>query len=116
MKSWASPSRSSTKEILLVRFSTFRSLVKANLWTLIGYKFSFKYYLVVKNAEKGGYAVGAFNVYNLEGIEAVVAAAEAEKSPAILQVRNFNMLIFMKSFFERNGRSSDFPLKRLELT
>jgi fructose/tagatose bisphosphate aldolase len=42
----------------------------------------------VKNAEKGGYAVGAFNVYNLEGIKAVVAAAEAEKSPAILQVRN----------------------------
>ncbi|KAL6631355.1 hypothetical protein ACP70R_028205 [Stipagrostis hirtigluma subsp. patula] len=38
------------------------------------------------NAENGGYAVGAFNVYNLEGIEAVVAAAEAEKSPAILQV------------------------------
>ncbi|AQK83634.1 uncharacterized protein LOC100280420 [Zea mays] len=55
VKSWASPSRSSTKEILL-------------------------------NAEKGGYAVGAFNVYNLEGIEAVVAAAEAEKSPAILQI------------------------------
>ncbi|KAI3848331.1 hypothetical protein MKW98_005711 [Papaver atlanticum] len=38
------------------------------------------------NAEKGGYAVGAFNVYNLEGVEAVVAAAEEEKSPAILQV------------------------------
>uniref|UniRef100_A0A1D1YA47 Fructose-bisphosphate aldolase n=3 Tax=Anthurium amnicola TaxID=1678845 RepID=A0A1D1YA47_9ARAE len=38
------------------------------------------------NAEKGGYAVGAFNVYNLEGVEAVVAAAESEKSPAILQV------------------------------
>ncbi|XP_077232821.1 ketose-bisphosphate aldolase class-II family protein isoform X2 [Tasmannia lanceolata] len=38
------------------------------------------------NAEKGGYAVGAFNVYNLEGVEAVVAAAEAEKSPAILQI------------------------------
>lgn len=43
----------------------------------------------VKSAEKGGYAVGAFNVYNLEGIEAVVAAAEAEKSPAILQVRDY---------------------------
>ncbi|XP_066375772.1 uncharacterized protein [Miscanthus floridulus] len=55
VKSWASPSRSSTKELLL-------------------------------NAEKGGYAVGAFNVYNLEGIEAVVAAAETEKSPAILQI------------------------------
>ncbi|EMS57449.1 Fructose-bisphosphate aldolase [Triticum urartu] len=38
------------------------------------------------NAEKSGYAVGAFNVYNLEGIEAVIAAAEAEGSPAILQV------------------------------
>ncbi|XP_010459440.1 PREDICTED: uncharacterized protein LOC104740519 [Camelina sativa] len=37
-------------------------------------------------AEKGGYAVGAFNVYNLEGVEAVVAAAEEENSPAILQV------------------------------
>ncbi|KAK9266179.1 hypothetical protein L1049_027244 [Liquidambar formosana] len=38
------------------------------------------------NAEKGGYAVGAFNVYNLEGVEAVVAAAEEEQSPAILQI------------------------------
>uniref|UniRef100_A0A1J3CLW4 Putative oxidoreductase YgbJ n=1 Tax=Noccaea caerulescens TaxID=107243 RepID=A0A1J3CLW4_NOCCA len=38
------------------------------------------------NAEKDGYAIGAFNVYNLEGIEAVVAAAEEENSPAILQV------------------------------
>ncbi|WOL06597.1 hypothetical protein Cni_G15331 [Canna indica] len=41
---------------------------------------------ILLNAEKGGYAVGAFNVYNLEGIEAVVSAAEAENSPAILQV------------------------------
>jgi fructose/tagatose bisphosphate aldolase len=40
----------------------------------------------MKNAENGGYAIGAFNVYNLEGIDAVVSAAEAEKSPAILQV------------------------------
>jgi len=69
---------------------------------LIGFKFSFNYFLVVKNSEKGGYAVDAFNVYNLEGIEAVVAAAEAEKSPAILQVRNFNMLIFLKSHNAEN--------------
>lgn len=33
-----------------------------------------------------GYAVGAFNVYNLEGALAVVAAAEAEQSPAMLQI------------------------------
>ncbi|KAK4778790.1 hypothetical protein SAY86_006318 [Trapa natans] len=38
------------------------------------------------NAEKGGYAIGAFNVYNLEGVEAVVAAAEEEHSPAMLQI------------------------------
>lgn len=37
-------------------------------------------------AEQEGYAVGAFNVYNLEGVSAVVDAAEAEKAPAILQI------------------------------
>ncbi|KAI6683528.1 hypothetical protein NL676_029441, partial [Syzygium grande] len=41
---------------------------------------------ILRNAEKGCYAVGAFNVYNLEGVEAVVAAAEEEQSPAILQI------------------------------
>lgn len=41
---------------------------------------------ILLNAEKGGYAVGAFNVYNIEGIQAVVAAAEEEHSPAILQI------------------------------
>ncbi|XP_073100387.1 uncharacterized protein [Elaeis guineensis] len=42
--------------------------------------------IILLNAEKGGYAVGAFNVYNLEGVEAVISAAEVESSPAILQV------------------------------
>ncbi|KAK7314652.1 hypothetical protein VNO77_33179 [Canavalia gladiata] len=41
---------------------------------------------ILKNAEKGGYAVGAFNVYNLEGVEAIVSAAEEQQSPAILQI------------------------------
>lgn len=41
---------------------------------------------ILNNAERGGYAVGAFNVYNLEGVEAVVLAAEEEQSPAILQI------------------------------
>ncbi|KAK2981171.1 hypothetical protein RJ640_002322 [Escallonia rubra] len=43
---------------------------------------------LLANAEKEGYAVGAFNVYNLEGVEAVVTAAEEEQSPAILQMSN----------------------------
>ena len=37
-------------------------------------------------AQESGYAIGAFNVYNLEGIQAVVAAAESERSPAMLQL------------------------------
>lgn len=56
VKSWALPSRLSSTKELLL------------------------------NAERGGYAVGAFNVYNMEGAEAVVSAAEEENSPAILQI------------------------------
>jgi tagatose 1,6-diphosphate aldolase GatY/KbaY len=41
---------------------------------------------LLKAASEGGYALGAFNVYNLEGARAVVAAAEAERSPAMLQI------------------------------
>ncbi|KAF7822231.1 putative oxidoreductase ygbJ [Senna tora] len=41
---------------------------------------------LLADAEKGGYAVGAFNVYNLEGVQAVISAAEEEQSPAILQI------------------------------
>jgi tagatose 1,6-diphosphate aldolase GatY/KbaY len=37
-------------------------------------------------ARAGGFAIGAFNLYNLEGARAVIAAAEAARSPAILQV------------------------------
>ena len=33
-----------------------------------------------------GYAVGAFNIFNMESIEAVLKAAEIEKSAAIIQV------------------------------
>ncbi|MEO1070618.1 MAG: class II fructose-bisphosphate aldolase, partial [Cyanobacteria bacterium J06638_6] len=37
-------------------------------------------------AQKYSYAVGAFNLYNLEGVKAVVNAAEADNSPAIIQI------------------------------
>lgn len=36
-------------------------------------------------AQQGGYAVGAFNVENMEMVEAVVAAAEEMNAPVILQ-------------------------------
>ncbi len=41
---------------------------------------------LLHTAHDGGYAVGAFNVYNLEGVRAVVGAAEAEHSPVLLQL------------------------------
>lgn len=36
-------------------------------------------------AQKGTYAVGAFNVNNLEILQSIIAAAEQQKAPAILQ-------------------------------
>lgn len=41
---------------------------------------------LVKDAQKNGYAVGAFNVHNLETILGVARAAIRAKSPAIIQV------------------------------
>lgn len=40
---------------------------------------------ILNHAHQNGYAVGAFNINNMEIIQAIVAAAEAEKSPVILQ-------------------------------
>jgi len=39
---------------------------------------------VLSKAYKGGYAVGAFNINNLEILQAVIEAAEIEKSPVIV--------------------------------
>jgi ketose-bisphosphate aldolase len=41
---------------------------------------------IVKEAQQGGYAVGAFNVHNLESVLGVAQAAVQAKSPAIIQV------------------------------
>lgn len=40
---------------------------------------------LLKDAQAHGYAVGAFNVENMEMMQAVVAAAEAENAPLMLQ-------------------------------
>ena len=39
-----------------------------------------------KKAYEGGYAIGAFNINNMEIIQAITEAASAQKSPVILQV------------------------------
>lgn len=43
---------------------------------------------VLPKAKMHHYAVGAFNVYNLESAQAVIAAAEDLKSPVIMQTSN----------------------------
>lgn len=40
---------------------------------------------LLTQAEEGGYAVGAFNCNNMEIVQAIINAAEAERSPVIIQ-------------------------------
>lgn len=40
---------------------------------------------ILDHAHKNGYAVGAFNVNNMEIVQAIIDAAEQEKSPVLLQ-------------------------------
>jgi fructose-bisphosphate aldolase class II len=40
---------------------------------------------LLREAQAGGYAVGAFNCNNMEIVQAIAAAAEAEKAPVIMQ-------------------------------
>lgn len=40
---------------------------------------------LLEAAKKGNYAVGAFNCNNMEIVQAIIAAAEAENSPVIIQ-------------------------------
>lgn len=40
---------------------------------------------LLQKAQAGGYAVGAFNCNNMEMVQAIVASAEAEKAPVIIQ-------------------------------
>ncbi|HEY9761117.1 MAG TPA: class II fructose-bisphosphate aldolase [Trichocoleus sp.] len=41
---------------------------------------------LLETARRNAYAIGAFNVYNLEGVKAVINAAESANSPVMLQL------------------------------
>ncbi|MGB9886607.1 MAG: class II fructose-1,6-bisphosphate aldolase [Moorellales bacterium] len=41
---------------------------------------------LLRRARQEGYAIGAFNASNLESVQAIVAAAQEERAPVILQV------------------------------
>ena len=40
---------------------------------------------MLKKAQEGGWAVGAFNAENMEMVQAIIAAAEEENAPVIIQ-------------------------------
>ena len=54
------------------------------------------------DAQKGGYAVGAFNVENMEMVQAVVAAAEELRSPVILQTTPSTVKYANLNYFYEN--------------
>ncbi|MCL0054905.1 class II fructose-bisphosphate aldolase [Dehalococcoidia bacterium] len=52
---------------------------------------------ILDQAVEGGFAVGAFNVYNLEGAKAVVQGAEQELLPVIIQIHPTSILTGSKT-------------------
>ena len=67
-----------------------------------------------KKAYEGGYAIGAFNVNNMEIIQGVVGAAMEEKAPLILQVssgaRKYASTIYLKKMVEAAVEESGLPI------
>ena len=53
-------------------------------------------------AQEGGYAVGAFNVENMEMVQAVVAAAEELRSPVIMQTTPSTVKYANLNYFYEN--------------
>ena len=65
-------------------------------------------------AEEGGYAVGAFNCNNMEIVQAIMMAAEAEKSPVIIQASqgaiNYAGLNYIVSLVKTAAEASTVPV------
>ena len=56
------------------------------------------------DAQKNGYAVGAFNVENMEMVQAVVAAAQELKSPVIMQTTPSTVKYADLAYFYANAK------------
>ncbi len=65
-------------------------------------------------AYAGGFAIGAFNVNNMEIIQGIIMAAEEEKSALILQVsagaRKYANPVYLKKLVEAGLEVSDLPI------
>jgi fructose-bisphosphate aldolase class II len=67
-----------------------------------------------EKAYRGGYAVGAFNVNNMEIIQGIVEAADAERAPLILQVsagaRKYASPVYLRKLVEAAVETSAIPI------
>ncbi|MEG1743781.1 MAG: ketose-bisphosphate aldolase, partial [Clostridia bacterium] len=67
-----------------------------------------------KKAYEGGYAIGAFNVNNMEIIQGITEAAKEERAPIILQVssgaRNYAKHIYLTKLVEAAIIDTDLPI------
>lgn len=67
-----------------------------------------------KKAYAGGYAIGAFNVNNMETIQGIVEAGKLNKAPLILQVsagaRKYANPVYLKKLVEAAVESSGLPI------
>ena len=67
-----------------------------------------------EKAYKGGYAIGAFNVNNMEVVQAITEAANALNSPVILQVsagaRKYAKPVYLKKLVEAAVLDTDIPV------
>ena len=67
-----------------------------------------------KKAYEGGYAIGAFNVNNMEIIQGIVEAGKLERSPLILQVsagaRKYASPIYLRKLVEAAVENSGLPI------
>ena len=65
-------------------------------------------------ALKGKYALGAFNVNNMELIQAIVEACEEEKAPVMLQIskgaRHYANPVYLKKLIEAAVSLSTVPI------
>lgn len=67
-----------------------------------------------KKAYEGKYAIGAFNVNNMEIIQGIVEAAQEERAPLILQVsagaRKYAKPVYLKKLVEAAVEDADLPI------
>ena len=67
-----------------------------------------------KKAYEGGYAIGAFNVNNMEIIQGITEAAKEERAPLILQVsagaRKYAKHIYLMKLIEAAIIDTDLPI------